>query len=233
MPTPILSTVSATNSGTAGASTVTQASYVVPSGTSALLAYAHVRVTTGTEWTGVVFNSNETFSQITAFTDGTARCGLYYLANPTATTADVFSVWNGTHSNARIAVRLVDQIDTAGTPYGTPAGVSGALTVNVTSAVDDMVIDVAQHSQSAGGATEGTDQVTDYINSTMGGSTFYAHASYQTATGSPTVMSRESTIAGSRVIVGVALKAVAAAGSGNVQPSKVALMNRLLIGKVG
>jgi hypothetical protein len=165
--------------------------------------------------TSVTWNGSETFTAVpgTAVTSNTLRLQMWYLFNPTATTADIVATWNGTHDDSRVSVQIVDGIDT-GTPFGTAVTDTNAsgttLTVDVSSATGEIVVDVAGHSQAGGTATEGANQTVDTINSTMGGTAFYAHASHEDGATTVTMSYTWGSSATTQAIAAIPLKPAAA-----------------------
>lgn len=206
-----LDTLSAAQASSGATQTI--ANFVVPSGTKAILVRGYIRVSTGTAYTGITWNGSENFTLIGSLgSSSTARCSLWILVNPTPGTHDIVSTWNGTTTGHRVSAQCVQgDLDTS-TPTGGFASSGSVLSCSVTSAANDLVVDAEIHSQGSGTATEGSDQTFDEKNATLGGSTYYASGSHETATGASTTMDWTGPSSGTRAIVGVALKYLAPVG---------------------
>lgn len=154
------------NSGGAGAYTCTISSLTVPSGSNQILL---VGIGFGYKGSGnvtpdsVVFNTSESCTKLGDYNLGLySGVSLWYLKNPTATTADVVAGWSDSFRTAMVAAVFSGVHQT--TPFGTPAGNTGtgttAATVDVGSASGEVVVDVvgAVRYNSATQPTQGAGQ---------------------------------------------------------------------------
>lgn len=148
---------------TAGVSSVTLTNHVVSSGTDLLIVGVSMKFGT-ISVSSVYWNTTEQLASIgSAQEQDDAHAELFYLVNPTATTADVVVTLSGTLGGSNgIVVGAIgfDGVDT-GDPLGTVATattVTTVLTVDVSSASGQLVIDCVSNKSltfsADGGQTE-------------------------------------------------------------------------------
>ena len=121
---------SATSSSTAADPTLTISGHTVDAGTTILIVGGAWRAGNASfDITGITWNGGaEALTRLRIDPDPAASTSgsfLYYLVNPTATTADVVITWSGTTGRTSAGATNYNGIDT-GTPFEADAGSDGS-----------------------------------------------------------------------------------------------------------
>lgn len=188
-----------------GASTLAKASVVVNSGDGlvVLVLASDATSPSAPTITGVTWNATsltEFGNALTSGDDGNGarhRFAVYYLATPTPGTQTVTASFGSSPLIAAMEVVVVNGHDTStmmrASSFATAYGGATTMTIDITSAATDLVLDFARARNGGGGGVSahgpGSNQTQlDEATSSVGSSWSF-HSSYEVATGATTTMS--------------------------------------------
>jgi len=124
----------AQNSSAVVGNTITNSGFTVAANSNRILIVVSSLESSAQQITGITWNGVETFTSAVTIDNGGKRSEIWYLVNPTATTADVVTTW-GVNSNARGAgvysfynVNQASPIGVTSTDTGTSITTTGTIT---------------------------------------------------------------------------------------------------------
>jgi hypothetical protein len=151
--------------------TLTNSGFTVAANSNRILIVAAGRQGGSGDITGVTWNGAENFTRAVFLQDGTGtRTEMWYLVNPTATTADIVTTWGGTANRRGAGVysyynaKQTSPIGVTNTAFGTSVSTTGTITPTTTGS---LIVDVEISESSAAG----TDTLTAGWTVLVGGAT--------------------------------------------------------------